>query len=100
MEIVDLSCHVELKYYAFTPGVYVHCSGQPGHGSRFLPNTAGEKLHKVINSFLSFRNKEERRLKDNPDLSLGHVTTINLTMLDVSLLILAFCHVTQNNIGL
>ncbi|XP_050695195.1 aminoacylase-1-like isoform X1 [Eriocheir sinensis] len=62
--------------------VYVRCSGQPGHGSQFLPNTAGEKLLRVINSFLSFRDKEERRMKDNPDLPLGHVTTLNLTMLE------------------
>lgn len=66
-----------------TPDVLVRCSGQPGHGSLFLPNTTGEKLLRVINSFLSFRDKEERRMKDNPDLPLGHVTTVNLTMLEV-----------------
>lgn len=62
--------------------LYVRCSGQPGHGSQFLPNTAGEKLRKVINSFLSFRDQEERRLTENPDLQLGDVTTVNLTMLE------------------
>ncbi|XP_063867714.1 aminoacylase-1-like isoform X4 [Scylla paramamosain] len=60
----------------------VRCSGQPGHGSQFLSNTAGEKLHKVINSFFSFRDQEERRLRENPDLQLGDVTTVNLTMLE------------------
>lgn len=61
--------------------VLVTCKGQPGHGSQFLPNTAGEKLQKVINSFMKFRDSEQQRLKDNPDLSLGDVTTCNLTML-------------------
>lgn len=60
---------------------YVKCSGQPGHGSQFLTNTAGEKLQKVINSFLDYRTQEEKKLKDNLNLELGDVTTVNLTML-------------------
>lgn len=65
-----------------TYNLYVRCTGQPGHASQFLPNTAGEKLRKMINSFLSFRDQEERRLTENPDLQLGDVTTVNLTMLE------------------
>ncbi|CAL4140059.1 unnamed protein product, partial [Meganyctiphanes norvegica] len=61
--------------------VLVTCEGQPGHGSQFLPNTAGEKLQKVINLFMKFRDSEQQKLKDNPDLKLGDVTTCNLTML-------------------
>ncbi|KAF2364875.1 N-acyl-L-amino-acid amidohydrolase [Trinorchestia longiramus] len=61
---------------------FVRCSGQPGHGSQFLSNTAGEKLNKVITSFLAFRSEQENLLKSNPDLQLGDVTTLNLTMLD------------------
>lgn len=64
-------------------GVMVKCRGQPGHGSQFLPNTAGEKLQRIINSFLNFRNAEEQKLKDNPSLGLGDVTTVNLTLLEV-----------------
>lgn len=61
---------------------FVHCTGQPGHGSQFLHNTAGEKLQKVINSFLTYRTEQENKLKLNPNLQLGEVTTLNLTLLE------------------
>ncbi|XP_068247489.1 aminoacylase-1-like [Palaemon carinicauda] len=61
--------------------VMVRCQGQPGHGSQFLPNNAGEKLQKVINRFMEFREKEKNKLSSNKDLRLGDVTTVNLTML-------------------
>ncbi|KAL3853625.1 hypothetical protein ACJMK2_017156 [Sinanodonta woodiana] len=60
----------------------VNCTGNPGHGSRFIENTAAEKLRKVINSFLEFRAEEEEKLKGNSCLRLGDVTTVNLTMLE------------------
>ncbi|XP_064633327.1 aminoacylase-1-like [Lineus longissimus] len=59
----------------------VTCPGAPGHGSRFVENTAAEKAQKVINSFLGFRDREEKRLKSDPDIALGDVTTTNMTML-------------------
>ncbi|XP_041348549.1 aminoacylase-1-like [Gigantopelta aegis] len=62
--------------------VRVTCSGQPGHGSQILKNTAGMKLRNVINSFLDFRTKEENRLNSDEKLTLGDVTTVNLTMLE------------------
>ncbi|XP_047497947.1 aminoacylase-1-like isoform X4 [Penaeus chinensis] len=62
--------------------VLVKCPGQPGHGSQFLPNTAGEKLQKVINSFLKYRNEQELKLKENEDIRLGDVTSVNLTILE------------------
>ncbi|MCL4138053.1 UNVERIFIED_CONTAM: hypothetical protein GTU68_049732 [Idotea baltica] len=62
---------------------YVKCPGSPGHGSQFLPNNAGQKLRKVINQFMAFRDAEEQKLKDDSSLSLGDVTTVNLTMLQV-----------------
>jgi len=61
--------------------VEVRCEGSPGHGSRFVENHAGEKIRKVINSFMAFRDEEEKRLKDDPSLKLGDVTTTNLTIL-------------------
>ena len=61
----------------------IRCPGQAGHGSQLLPNTAGEKLQKVINSFMTFREKEKKRLEENKDLRLGDVSTVNLTMLKV-----------------
>lgn len=41
--------------------VLVRCPGNPGHGSRFIENTAAEKLRKVINNFLDFRGMEEKK---------------------------------------
>lgn len=59
--------------------------GNPGHGSRFIEGTAAEKLRCVINRFLDFRQKEKERLEANPQLTLGDVTTINLTQIEVCL---------------
>lgn len=61
--------------------VRVKCEGSPGHGSRFIENTAVEKLQKVMDSFLSFRREQEQRLKKNTCMHLGDVTSVNLTML-------------------
>ncbi|XP_078595531.1 aminoacylase-1-like [Branchiostoma floridae x Branchiostoma japonicum] len=63
--------------------VRVKCTGNPGHGSRFIENTAAEKVQKVINSFLAFRAEEKAKLqKSGGCLTLGDVTTVNLTMLE------------------
>ncbi|KAM9324366.1 aminoacylase-1-like [Gastrophryne carolinensis] len=59
--------------------ITVHCRGDPGHGSRFIENTAASKLHSVINSFLELREKEKKRLQANPHLTLGDVITVNMT---------------------
>ncbi|KAJ7999712.1 hypothetical protein DPEC_G00197250 [Dallia pectoralis] len=60
--------------------ITVHCPGSPGHGSRFVENTAAEKLRSIINSFLDFREKEKGRLNTSECFTLGDVTTVNLTM--------------------
>ncbi|XP_062325436.1 aminoacylase-1A-like [Osmerus eperlanus] len=60
--------------------ITVHCPGSPGHGSRFVENTAAEKLRSIINSFLDFREKEKHRLNTSECFTLGDVTTINMTM--------------------
>ena len=59
------------------------CPGNPGHGSRFIEGTAAEKLRTVINRFLDFRQQEKNRLEANPELTLGDVTSINLTKIEV-----------------
>ena len=64
-------------------GCMVTIEGQPGHGSQFLKNTAGEKLTKILQKFYEFRDSEEEKLKTNPNLRIGDVTTINLTILQV-----------------
>ncbi|XP_028680864.1 aminoacylase-1-like [Erpetoichthys calabaricus] len=61
--------------------ITVKCTGSPGHGSRFVENTAAEKVQRIINSFLEFREKEKSRLDGDVCLTLGDVTTVNMTML-------------------
>lgn len=60
----------------------VHCPGDPGHGSRFVENTAAEKARYMINKMLDYREVQRKRLEENSDLSLGDVNTINLTMMN------------------
>ncbi|XP_068109121.1 aminoacylase-1 [Hyperolius riggenbachi] len=59
--------------------ITVYCKGDPGHGSRFVENTAACKLRSIINHFLDLREKEKKRLKSDPSLTLGDVTTVNMT---------------------
>ena len=60
--------------------IRVKCPGSPGHGSRFLENTAGAKAWSVISSLLQFRGEQQQRLESGEDgLTLGDVTTVNLT---------------------
>ena len=61
--------------------VEVTCRGSPGHGSRFLDNTAAEKARRVINRLLEFRDAEQRRLEADPRLTEGDVTSVNLTLM-------------------
>ena len=39
-----------------------------------------EKFRRVLNSFLNFRDEQETKLKNESELELGDVTTVNLTM--------------------
>jgi len=69
----------------------VMAEGNVGHGSRFIPDTAMSKLIRVVNRLLEFRAEEEARLvaaahaghtcNHGDPLTLGDVTTVNLTML-------------------
>jgi len=59
----------------------IHFPGDPGHGSRFVKNTAAEKARYMINKMLDYREVQRKRLEDNPNLSLGDVNTVNLTMM-------------------
>ncbi|KAL2091275.1 hypothetical protein ACEWY4_013538 [Coilia grayii] len=62
--------------------ITINCPGSPGHGSRFVENTAAEKLRKIINSFLDFREQEKLRLDTSECFTLGDVTTVNMTMVN------------------
>lgn len=46
-----------------------------------MKNTACEKLHYVIDKFLNFRKSESAKLEKNSMLTLGDVTTVNITMM-------------------
>ena len=72
------------------PQVVITCPGSPGHGSRFVENNAGEKAQSIINKLLEFRESEKKKLESNPDLTLGDVTTVNLTIMQVC--VLSYCY--------
>jgi len=60
--------------------VNVSCVGDPGHGSRFVENNTPEKLRKILNLVLAYRQTEEDKLvKSKNCITLGDVTTVNLT---------------------
>jgi aminoacylase len=73
--------------------MFVHCPGTPGHGSLLLPDTAGEKVRIVIDRFMDFREQEKKKLHSDPNLTVGDVTTVNLTQLKVIMIILFSKHV-------
>lgn len=58
------------------------CEGQAGHGSMMIENTPGEKVHYMLDKLMKFRQCEAQKLKDNPKLTQGDITTVNLTMLE------------------
>mgnify|MGYP002388285196 CR=1 FL=1 len=58
-------------------------TGNTGHGSRLIENTAAEKAQFVLNEMLKYRTNEQQRLEQsqtsNQPLQLGNITTVNLT---------------------
>jgi aminoacylase len=60
---------------------FPHC-GQPGHAAMLLKNNAGGKLRKLLDRIIDFRTTQVNRLDDNPKLSLGDVTSMNLTVIE------------------
>lgn len=58
------------------------CHGQSGHGSMLFKNTPGEKIHYIVDKFMNYRKNEAAKLENNPELSLGDVTTVNMTILE------------------
>ncbi|XP_030380038.1 aminoacylase-1-like [Scaptodrosophila lebanonensis] len=59
--------------------IHFKISGTAGHGSLLLPKTAGEKLSYILDKMMALRKVQEARLQSNPKLTIGDVTTINLT---------------------
>lgn len=61
--------------------IEIKCFGQSGHGSLLFKHTPGEKLNYMMNKLMEFRKNESLRLENNPELTIGDVTSVNLTML-------------------
>jgi aminoacylase len=61
---------------------WFNCTGNPGHGSQFIKDTAGEKIRYIIDKMMDFREEQKHLLESNPGLGLADVTTTNLTMLE------------------
>ncbi|KAL8587111.1 hypothetical protein ACOMHN_026079 [Nucella lapillus] len=61
--------------------VRITFTGNPGHGSAFIENTAVSKMNKLMNRALKYRDEQEQRLKSSPSLSIGDVTTLNINIL-------------------
>jgi aminoacylase len=59
------------------------CNGTAGHGSMLLKETAGVKVRYLIDKFMDLRRHEEQKLENNPELTIGDVTSINLTQMKV-----------------
>ncbi|XP_022816505.1 aminoacylase-1-like [Spodoptera litura] len=59
--------------------IVVTCRGDPGHGSLLSSDTAGEKLHYIINKFMTLRAEEKSKVDSGT--WVGDITTINLTQL-------------------
>ncbi|KAK6640101.1 hypothetical protein RUM43_008378 [Polyplax serrata] len=57
------------------------CTGSEGHGSILMDNTAGEKMRKLVDRIMDFRQTQVDILKSNKNLTMGDVTTVNLTIL-------------------
>lgn len=58
------------------------CEGQGGHGAMLIENTPGEKIYYMLDKMMQLRLREAQRLKNNPRLTQGDITTVNLTMLE------------------
>lgn len=74
--------------------IHIHCPGKPGHGSLLLENTAGEKVAYILKKVYEFRAAEKEKLQKNPALADGDVFSINLTKINVRIILIiinSFC---------
>lgn len=67
--------------------IRVRATGNVGHGSRFIPEQAVQKLLRTVERFMAFRAEQERKLHGHDGCQhavahkLGDVVTLNCTML-------------------
>jgi len=57
-------------------------TGPTGHGSILFTNTAGEKIHRIMNKLMGLRAEQKAKLDSDPNIQLGDVTTVNLNILE------------------
>lgn len=57
-------------------------TGNPGHGSGLIENSAGERLRRIINHMYNLRDIAVKELKDDPKLLIGQTLTCNLTQIE------------------
>ena len=67
--------------------ILIRCTGKTGHSALLMNDTAAEKMRYIIDKFMDFRAKEEKRLA-NTKLMIGDVTTVNLVNIEVISLII------------
>lgn len=61
--------------------IHFKCNGTSGHGSLLHENTAGEKIRRILDRVMDYRAEQVELLKNNPEFSVGDVTTVNLCIL-------------------
>jgi aminoacylase len=63
--------------------VVVKTQGPTGHGSRFIKDSAPERLSRLVTKMMSFRSSQAAYLEahEHEGCKLGHVTSLNLTAL-------------------
>lgn len=81
MEWVARSAFTSVDWTSHYSVLKLKVAGTAGHGSLLLPDTAGVKLNYVLNKLTEFRESQIQRLKNDKSLSIGDVTTVNLTQL-------------------
>lgn len=47
-----------------------------------MKDTAPERLRTLLDRFYDYRETQVLKLQDNPDLTIGDVTTVNITMIN------------------
>ncbi|KAF5285479.1 hypothetical protein FQR65_LT13224 [Abscondita terminalis] len=59
----------------------IRCKGTSKSSALLLTNTAGEKVAYILDKVYKLRSEQKLKLKQNPNLTLSDVTSINLTQI-------------------
>lgn len=62
--------------------VHFECYGTSGHGSLLHKDTAAEKVRYMMDRLLDYRQTQVEILEKNPELSIGDVTSVNMTKIN------------------